>query len=539
VAAVSEQSVGIGPESWPQSALDSGVHGDATAFPFRWLALLVAALAILATYYETDVIGEIADMLVRQRGFTQGQIGNLNAAMYWPNVVLALVGGVMIDRYGAARVALWTAAIGVVGAVLTAIGSPYWLMWLGRLIFGVAEGSIFIALVAGLALWFGRGGMALATGVFLSLARVGSFLCNTSSTWARPLYDAGWQLPLWLGAGITLLGLAAAIVFHALETRRPVVPAALAAAGATPPRGRARLRFDAAFWYILGLHVLYAAVFFPFRQTYAVEYFQHAKHLTLQAAGQVNSGVFAAAIFATPLFGLLADRFGNRTMILVFGTLLLPLTLAVLGLTELNPWISTVLMGISWGGDLAGDHDDRAARTPGYRAGPDHADPVAGDRAVKPGRRNAGRPRGGRAAASAGLRRDPAVFRRDQPCRSGLCRLAVAARNRAAWPWPRTRPATTDQIASARQIGILNDGLEQLVEPGADVGIGGNGDEQIRTVGVLRGTALQGRRDIGHDIARGCVETGVGGVVDRAWIILGIQDRDARVVGVCSLDLRT
>jgi predicted MFS family arabinose efflux permease len=36
-------------------------------------------------------------------------------------------------------------------------------------------------------------------------------------------------------------------------------------------------------------------------------------------------------------------------MMLVFGTLLLPVTLAVLGLTNINPWISTVLMGISWG----------------------------------------------------------------------------------------------------------------------------------------------------------------------------------------------
>jgi len=40
--------------------------------------------------------------------------------------------------------------------------------------------------------------------------------------------------------------------------------------------------FDLSYWYILGLHVLYAAVFFPFRQTYAIEYLQHVKGLTLQ-----------------------------------------------------------------------------------------------------------------------------------------------------------------------------------------------------------------------------------------------------------------
>jgi MFS family permease len=317
---------------------------DLPALPLRWLALVAAALAIAATYYETDVIGEIADLLVRRRGFTQADIGSLNAAIYWPSVVLALIGGVLIDRQGAARVALWAAAIGVVGAVLTAIGTPFAVMWLGRLVFGVAEGAIFMALVAGLALWFPRDGIALATGLFLSLARVGSFACNTSSVWARPLYDAGWQPPLWLGAAICGVGLVAAAVFHVIEPGRPVPPVARMQADAVSGH-----RFDAGFWYILGLHVLYAAVFFPFRQTYAVEYLQQAKHLSLQAAGQANAGVFAVAIVATPLFGLLADRLGNRALLLVLGTLILPVTLAMLGLTELSPWISTALMGISWG----------------------------------------------------------------------------------------------------------------------------------------------------------------------------------------------
>ena len=324
-----------------------GHDQDLPAVPLRWLALLVAALAILATYYETDVIGDIADLLIRQRGFSQSQIGSLNAAIYWPSVVLALIGGVLIDRYGAARMALWTAAIGLVGACLTAMTAPYWVMWLGRLIFGVAEGAIFMALVAGLALWFPRRGVALATALWLSMARVGSALCNSSSTWAKPLYDAGWQPPLWLGAGITALGLVAATVFWLLDRHRPQRPASTVAAPKAP-QGWGRLRFDAGYWYILALHVLYASVFFPFRQTYAVEYFQHAKHMTLQAAALSNSWVFIAAIFATPVFGVIADQFGHRALMLVFGTILLPITLALLGLTDASPWLSTVLMGISW-----------------------------------------------------------------------------------------------------------------------------------------------------------------------------------------------
>lgn len=61
-----------------------------------------------------------------------------------------------------------------------------------------------------------------------------------------------------------------------------------------------------------------------------------------------NSWVFFAAIFATPFFGLLADRLGHRALLLVFGTLLLPVTFAVLGVTNFSLWVSTVMMGISF-----------------------------------------------------------------------------------------------------------------------------------------------------------------------------------------------
>jgi MFS family permease len=326
---------------------DSGANHGIGDSPLRWWMLALAAIAVSSSYYEDDVIGPIADLLHRQRGFGQSQLGMLNGVISIPNVALALINGLLIDRYGPARIALWAAAIGVLGAALTAVGSPYELMVAGRFIFGVSEGAIFIALIAGLALWFSRSGIALAAALYLSLARAGSYAVDTSTAWASPLYDQGWQAPLWLGTGITLAGLLAALIFFWLDRHHR--PGLHSAATAVKKVDWAHvLKFDRSYWYILALHVLYAAVFFPFRTTYAIEYFQHAKGLTLSQAGLANSWVFFAAIFATPFFGLLADRFGHRALMLVFGTLLLPVTFVVLGLTNLSLWVSTVMMGISF-----------------------------------------------------------------------------------------------------------------------------------------------------------------------------------------------
>lgn len=90
------------------------------------------------------------------------------------------------------------------------------------------------------------------------------------------------------------------------------------------------------------------SVIFPFRSTFAIKYFQHAHSLSLQEAGTMNGYVFLAAIFATPLFGLLIDKVGLRSLFMAGGTLLLLLVFPILAYTTMNLWISTVLIGIAF-----------------------------------------------------------------------------------------------------------------------------------------------------------------------------------------------
>ena len=127
---------------------------------------------IAGNYYAFDSIAPVADLLRRERGFSQAEIGLLNAVFGLPNIPLSLVGGLLIDRIGAARASLIAAAFGFVGAVLTAVGQPYGLMVLGRLLFGIGEETLFISLLAGVAQWFSGGRGALAMAVFFSMARV-------------------------------------------------------------------------------------------------------------------------------------------------------------------------------------------------------------------------------------------------------------------------------------------------------------------------------------------------------------------------------
>jgi MFS family permease len=313
----------------------------------RWWVLALISVAIAGNYYAFDSIAPIADLLRQQRGFTQSQLGLLNAVFDAPNIPLSLVGGVLIDRIGAARASLLAAAFCFVGAVLTAVGQPYSAMVFGRLLFGVGEETLFISLLAGVAQWFSAGGGALAMSLFFSMARVGSYAADVSPRWAAGIYTGGWRPPLVLAAALTAISLIAAILYLRIDRYRPAIAAPVVVEHAQF-RWRDLASFDRSFWYILGLNVLFASVFFPFRSTFAIVFFQDAKRLTLAEAGLVNSWVFFAAIFATPVFGLIADRFGRRAMLLTFGAGLMPLTFAILGLTHWSLWISTAMMGLSF-----------------------------------------------------------------------------------------------------------------------------------------------------------------------------------------------
>ena len=94
--------------------------------------------------------------------------------------------------------------------------------------------------------------------------------------------------------------------------------------------------------------MLWYSVIFAFRSTFSIKYFQHAHGLDLAAAGAINSYVFLAALFATPVFGWLCDRIGRYAPFLAFGALLLPISIVVMAMPRGSLGLGTVLIGISY-----------------------------------------------------------------------------------------------------------------------------------------------------------------------------------------------
>lgn len=316
----------------------------------RWWILLFLSLLVFGNYYVYDSIGPVAEILSRELGFSDTQIGTLNAIYSLPNIFLLLIGGVVVDRYGAPAVIIITTSMCFAGAIITASSGDFTTMVAGRLVYGLGAEVMLVATTVAIAIWFGgAGGVAFAMALNLSVARAGSYAADLSPVWAGSLYDQGWQPPLMLAALMAGTSLIFAFVYRWIDKRHVPPPIA----GNAEPEvekfdWRNVVRFGRSFWYLLGLCVLFYSVIFPFRSTFSIKYFQHAHQMALEASAILNSYVYLAALFFSPLFGWLADRYGRRSLGMMVGSLILPLSF--LGLFGYGWGLSftMILLGISF-----------------------------------------------------------------------------------------------------------------------------------------------------------------------------------------------
>lgn len=328
-----------------EAAEGAVARDDAGTGPLGLVAMALVSLAFFGNSYVYDSIGPVAEILTRTVGFTDTQVGILNAIYSAPNVFLVVFGGILVDRIGAARAMTATAVVCLAGAALTAAAAWFPSMAAGRLLFGIGAETLNIAVTVAAIDWYPVRHTALMLGVTLGFGRLGSFAADMSPSWAAGVYAAGWRPPLLLATAFALSSVVLALAYQWLDRRRP---SRSAHRGATHPFSLSDVRsFGSGYWYLLGLCVLWYATILAFRSTFSIKYFQEAHGLALAQAGAINSYVFLAALFTTPFFGWVCDRTGRYAGMLAFGAILLPVSLAVmLGTVHLG--LATILIGVSY-----------------------------------------------------------------------------------------------------------------------------------------------------------------------------------------------
>jgi MFS family permease len=313
---------------------------------FRWIVLFFISLTMFGNYYVYDCIAPIADLLSKQLGFSDANIGLLQAIYSIPNVVMVLLGGVIVDRIGTRKAIFIFGTLCLLGAVVTVLSGTLPVMAAGRLIFGLGAESLIVAVTTAVAKWFRGKELSFAFGINLMIARAGSWLAQNSPTWASFAYST-WRTPLYISVAFASFCVTGAIVYWILE----LVAEKRSELGQAGPTDKVVLsdlyKFGVSYWYIVALCIVFYSAIFPF-ETFAIKFFIEAHGTSRELGGFLVSILTAFTMFGTPLFGLFADKIGKRALLMMFGSLLLIPVYLMMAYTRVSLYVPMAMMGIAF-----------------------------------------------------------------------------------------------------------------------------------------------------------------------------------------------
>lgn len=293
----------------------------------RWIVLVFISLAMFGNYYIYDCISPLADVLKSQLHFTDKNLGLLQGIYSIPNIFMVLIGGIIIDRIGTKKAALIFACLVLLGALFTTVKGDIIWMSAGRLIFGLGAESMIVAITTILARWFKGKELSFAFGLNLTIARLGSFLALNSPTWGKSMFEH-WQKPLWIAVGAGVIAVVTLVVYYLIDIYSERSYNLKKEGNQDKVVLKDLFKFGKSFWFISLLCITFYSAMFPF-QTFAVKFFKDVhlvgmpEDVARGMGGFLSSLLTLSAMILTPLFGLLSDKIGKRSLLMMFGSMLI------------------------------------------------------------------------------------------------------------------------------------------------------------------------------------------------------------------------
>jgi MFS family permease len=333
----------------------------------RWTAMLLAAVAMLCGYFMTDVMAPLKPMLEHQLGWTSTQYGFFTSAYGWFNVflLLLLVGGIILDKMGVRFTGLMSTLLMVAGAVLKYFaithtfdpkpllqnvpiigGMPLqiYLAGIGFAIFGVGVEVAGITTTKLIVKWFKGKEMALAMGLQLAMARMGTALALMISAPIAAQFESV-SAPVLLAVVMLIIGFISYLVYGVMDQKLD------ASEAQTETTSEESFRLsdiglilkNKGFWYIAMLCVLFYSAVFPFLK-YATDLMVQKYHVKLALAGIIPGLVPFGNIFMTPFFGRMIDRKGKAASIMFLGSAMLIAIHFLFAIPLLSHWLVALVL---------------------------------------------------------------------------------------------------------------------------------------------------------------------------------------------------
>ena len=337
----------------------------------RWLALIIVSFTMMCGYFITDVMAPLEDLLTKAPaegglGWTSDDYGFFSGAYGYINVFLLMLffGGIILDKCGVRFTGIMSSGLMLVGTLIKwyAVNSDFGtaelfgyptqvlIAALGFAIFGMGAEITGITVTKVIAKWFTGHELALAMGLQVAMARIGTAAALACSL---PFANAMGNVaaPVLLGAALLCIGFVAYLVYGVMDKK---LDASVAAAEtATEEEGfhfsDLKVIFtNTGFWLIAILCVLFYSGVFPFLK-FATKLMIYKYGVEPELAGLIPAMLPFGTILLTPIFGSLYDRLGKGATLMIIGSAMLTLVHVLFALPILNVWWFAILVMIVLG----------------------------------------------------------------------------------------------------------------------------------------------------------------------------------------------
>jgi MFS family permease len=311
----------------------------------RWSALAVVAFTMLCGYYLTDVMAPLKPMLEKELLWNSTEYGFFTSAYGWFNVFLLMLilGGIILDKKGVrftGKMATITMVAGTAvkfwaisthsldGLHILGMKAQVVIAALGYATFGVGVEVAGITVSKIIVKWFKGKELALAMGLEMASARVGTGLALFAS-YPLAIWLGGVSKPIFLGLILLCIGMISFFLYTIQDNRLDKSVAAEAAISGTVSDEESFKMADIWFiiknkgwWYIAILCVLFYSAVFPFLK-YASDLMVNKFNVNPLVAGSIPALLPFGTIILTPFFGNVYDRKGKGASIMIIGAILL------------------------------------------------------------------------------------------------------------------------------------------------------------------------------------------------------------------------
>ena len=328
----------------------------------RWTALAIVSFTMLCGYFLTDVMSPLKPMLEQELSWTSTDFGMFTSAYGWFNVFLLMLifGGMILDKMGvrftgfgacflmligcAIKYAAVAGYIGQSGEIL-GFSSQVMIASLGYAIFGVGVEIAGITVSKIIVKWFKGKELALAMGLEMATARIGTMLAM-AITVPFAKYFQSVSAPVLLCLIMLCIGLISFFIYTFMDKKLDASMTGQEEEAEEPFRFSdiGAIITNKGFWLIALLCVLFYSAVFPFLK-YATDLMVNKYHVEEELAGFIPSLLPLGTLFLTPFFGNLYDRKGKGASIMMLGAVLLIIVHLLFTLPILNEWwFATLIM---------------------------------------------------------------------------------------------------------------------------------------------------------------------------------------------------